>query len=534
MRRRRRLVIGLIACGVAITACASTSPGLSQGTSVGITTAPDPTDPPTASTAAAATTTDPETTDPDSTEADTTDPDSTSPEETDPETSGADTTLDTNADVSGVGDVLYPDLGNPGLDVEHYDVDITYDHQTAVIKGDVTLTITATADLRAFTLDAVGLDVAAVTVDGKDASFDNDDPELRITPADAIADGDDFTVEVQYSAKGIDGTISAGVTAGWFETDEGSFVLNEPDGARGWLPSNDHPSDKATYHFTIHVPKGVTAAANGRLVDHTTNGDGEQWEWDQTDPQTTYVIQLLTGRLEIVEGAGPHDLPLVSVLQAGTKDHMQPYLEDTAKQIEFFEQFFGPYPFTSYGLAMTDGYIGGAMEEQGRSLFSQQDFTSTSLDGSTELLLSHELTHQWFGDAVSPKQWQNVWLNESFATYGEWMWLDHAGYRSVEQSARDGLAERQHSEGSTGEPDIPGLFGYEVYEGGATVLHALRKTVGDDDFFAILRSWTQDNRFESRATEDFIALAEKVSGKDLGRFFEDWLYAVDLPPEFPS
>ncbi len=439
--------------------------------------------------------------------------------------------------VSGVGDVLYPDLGNPGLDVQHYDIDLHFDHSTAEIDATATLTIKATAALADFTLDAVHLAVTKVVVDGRSAAFEIANPELRITPSTPIAVGDTFTVAVTYSAHGNDSTISAGATAGWFETDTGSFVLDEPDGARFWLPSNDHPSDKATYRFRIHVPKGVTAAANGLMVSHTTdpNGSsGELWIWDQPDPMTTYVIQLMTGSLDIIDGVGSNGLPLINVLQHGDQKLMQPFLDDTAKEIDFFSRSFGPFPLSSYGIAMTDGYIGGAMEEQGRSLFSERDFAGGTLDASTSLLLSHELTHQWFGDAVSPADWQDIWLNESFATYGEWMWLDHAGFQPIDDVARSSLARRQHGTRATGTPDIPGLFGYEVYEGGAVALHALRKTVGDPTFFEILRTWVQSNIGTSRTSKDFIALSSKMSGRDLTQFFHDWLYADDLPSAFPG
>ena len=442
---------------------------------------------------------------------------------------------DVGSGVSGVGDVLFPDLGNPGLDVDHYDIDVAYDHDTGEIDGTVELSITATEPLDHFTLDAVGLDVSGVEVDGDVAHYEVDDPELRIAPDVPIAKGASFEVTVSYTAEANPGNISAGVSAGWFRTESGSFVLDEPDGTRNWLPSNDHPSDKATYRFTIHVPAGLTGVANGDLVSHETAPDGsETWIWDEQQPMTTYLIQLMTGTLDVVDGTTPGGTPLTSVVQAGDQTLMQPFLDVTGEQVDYFEQYFGPYPFDRYGIAMTDGYIGGAMEEQGRSLFSAQDFAGGQLDHGTELLLSHELTHQWFGDGVSPAQWQDIWLNESFATYGEWMWLEHAGYGTITDFAATALAERQDGPFATGTPDVQGLFGFEVYEGGAVVLQALRDEVGDDHFFTILRTWVQDNLYESRTSADFIALSSTVAGVDLTSFFQDWLYATDLPDTFPS
>ena len=433
-----------------------------------------------------------------------------------------------------MGDVLFPDLGNPGIDVDHYDVTVRFDRKSSEIAGTVALRITATERLDAFTLDAVGLDVGSVSVDGLDAEFVVDDPELRITPPAPLGAGESFDVVVTYTAKANTGTISAGVSAGWFDTDNGSFVLNEPDGARNWLPSNDHPSDKATYHFTITVPAGVSAVANGSLVSHDTTSEGEVWVWDQPEPMTTYLIQLLTGPLEIVTGSAPNGVAMTSALQAGDQSLMQPFLDATAAQLDYFDEWFGPYPFESYGIAMTDGYIGGAMEEQGRSLFSRSDFASGEVGANTDLLLAHELVHQWFGDGVSPADWSDIWLNESFATYGQWMWLEHQGYGTVDEQADQSLVQRRGSSEATGAPSVEGLFGFEVYDGGAVVLQALRKTVGDEVFFATLRHWVQDNLDTSRTSRDFIELASKEAGRDLTDLFDTWLYSAQIPETFPS
>ncbi|MEO6126695.1 MAG: M1 family metallopeptidase, partial [Ilumatobacteraceae bacterium] len=436
---------------------------------------------------------------------------------------------------SGIGDALFPDLGNRGIDVTHYDIDLVYDPDSTVITATATLSIDITEALDVFTLDQIGLTVDDVTIDGSSVAFEVADPELIITPAEPLSVGTSIAVAVAYVADGTTSISSAGVSSGWFPTPLGSFTLNEPDGARTWLPSNDHPSDKATYHFTIHVPDGDTAIANGALISNDADpAGGITWVWDQPEPMTTYVIQVLTGPYTVVTGVTDEGLALVSAILQGDESLMQPFLDVTPQQIDFFEEYFGPYPFDSYGIAMTDVNFGGAMEEQGRSLFGRDDFGSGQLGYVEELLLAHELSHQWFGNAVAPARWRDIWLNESFASYAEWMWLDHAGYITLSETADDNLGSRQDGSIATGDPSQRGLFGYEVYEGGAVVLHALRSTVGDDVFFEILQRWVADNRNTSRTTDDFIATAETVSGLDLTQFFADWLYATDLPDSYPS
>ena len=213
----------------------------------------------------------------------------------------------------------------------------------------------------------------------------------------------------------------------------------------------------------------------------------------------------------------------------------QPCIDSIGAQIDFFESFFGPYPLDRYGIAVTDSFGGLAMETQGRSLFSREDLVPCTLNPIQELLLSHELAHQWFGDAVTPAQWQDIWLNESFATYAQWLWLAEVGIEPVDSAAATALSLRAQFGGNpTGLPGADDLFGYNSYDGGAVVLHALRLTVGDDVFFGMLRRWVADNEGTSRTTADFIALAESESGMDLGDFFATWLYSRVIPTEFPA
>jgi aminopeptidase N len=446
----------------------------------------------------------------------------------------------------GIGDRLFPDLGNPGLDVREYDVAIEYDPALDTIAGDVALTIRFTESRPTFTLDAIGLEVAEVSVDGASAAFEIDDPELRITPTSPPPIGTDVVVRVRYTQTPDPQGSVIGLPNGWFHTEGvdglgGSYVLNQPDGARTWLPANDHPSDKASWTFRVTVPDPLVAVANG-VLDRERTGPSEDgsttWVWRQAEPMPTYLVQLMTGAYEFVESTGPDGVPLFSVVLAGDRARMEPYLSTIDDQIDFFDDLFGPYPLEAYGIAMTDSFSGLAMETQGRSLFSRDDFTGAS-GYLQELLLAHELTHMWFGDAVSPARWTDIWLNESFATYGQWLWLDHIGISALADEAAFALSGRQGDVGfpagsPTATPSADEMFGFNSYDGGAVILHALRLTVGDDEFFEVLRRWAAENTFESRTTDDFLALAADVTGRDLDAFWQDWLFATDLPDEFPS
>jgi aminopeptidase N len=298
------------------------------------------------------------------------------------------------------------------------------------------------------------------------------------------------------------------------------------------MPCNDHPSDKATYTFTISVPIGTTAVANGALTDQHTARDTDVWVWQEDRPMATYLIQLLTGDYQVIESAGPNGVPLVSAVLRDDVATMQPFLDVTPQMMKYFEKFFGAYPLDRYGLAITDSFSGLAMETQERSLFSRLDFEDGQLGQSQQMYLSHELAHQWFGDAVSPAQWSDIWLNESFATYSEWLWADHIGAEGIESRAASELAFR--APGSSTDPSAGDLFGSNSYGGGAVVLHALRHTIGDEAFFELLSRWVAENNGESRVTADFVALAQEVAGTSLTDFFDTWLYADSPPTQFPN
>lgn len=442
----------------------------------------------------------------------------------------------------GIGDRLYPDLGSAGLDVVSYDWRATYDPGRGRIEATSTISTSLLHHVDEISLDALGLDVAAVLVDGERARFHTTDEKLIVElprPAGPRLPWNPLVVAVTYTAEGIDPDGSGMFDVGWFATADGtSYTLNEPDGARQWMPVNDHPSDKATWRFEITVPAGTTAVANGTLVGDEPVSDPElgrahRWTWAMDDPMSTYLLGVQTGPYELIEGEGPHGLPLLSAVLRDDVEAMQPHVDQIAEQIAFFEQYFGKYPLSGYGLAITDSAPGLAMETQGRSTFSRDDLARPG-HGLDQLFLSHELAHQWFGNAVSPATWSDIWLNESLASYAQWMWTDHEGIFPLDAQAQTSLRMRQAPTFPTAEPEVGTLFSYEVYDGGATALHALRQLIGDEAFFGTLRRWVAANRGTSRSTADFIAVAEEVSGRQLDTFFKKWVGGVLQPPYYPG
>jgi aminopeptidase N len=470
------------------------------------------------------------------------DPSTTAAPTTDTEPAGTTPTTGVGAETADdVGDPLTPGAGNPGFDIEHYDLDLTYDPAADLLDGLVTIRAVATDDLEQLTLDLIGIDVAAVAVDGEAAEHEQDDPELRIVPSTPIESGGTFEVSVTYGGATEDredGPFSD-IDLGWIDTDIGSHVLNQPDGARQWFPSSDHPSDKATFDFRITVPEGYTVVTNGRAAGTQATAEGVMWRFVNPEPMATYLVQIAIGRLDVVErevGSLDHR----SAVPEGTVAGMTPYLDLADEVIPFFEPYFGPYPFDRYGLLITDSAPGLALETQTLPIFSSSDLPPLTAGATPEpiaqLLIAHELAHMWFGDAVSPLRWSDLWLNEGFATYAQWMWLDHIGLFPLEEEAelaRQQMPDLRASFGATDDPQAATLFSPTVYEGGAVVLHALRRELGDEAFFALLQDWVADNAGTSVSTADFVAAASEAAGRDLDGFLATWLGEGELP-EYPD
>lgn len=434
---------------------------------------------------------------------------------------------------SSIGDELFPQLGSSDLDVTHYAVALAYDVDSDVISGTVTVTTTLLNDVDAISLDAIDLDVGSVSVDGVSADFDQRADELLVELDRVVARGTTIEVAVTYATSSGGLESASDLPVGWFETDDGSFTLNQPDGARHWMPANDHPSDKATWTFALSVPDGYTAVANGELLGTDDGADVDTWRWIQDEAMATYLVLIVVGHHEIVDAGTLAGVPVVHAATPERVDALAGYTEITAEQLEFFEPYFGPYPLDMYGLAIVDSMPGLAMETQGRSLFSAAD-----LDGAAStrahVLLAHELAHQWFGNAVSPAEWSDIWLSEGFATYAEWMWLDEVGLAELSERAESARSSRRQSSIAVASPPVEELFGQVVYAGGAVVLHALRLEIGDAQFFEVLSSWVADNDGASRSTSDFVAHTERVAGRDLDAFFDEWLLGPGAPAAYPG
>lgn len=426
----------------------------------------------------------------------------------------------------GVGDRYFPDAGNGGYDVAHYDLDLTWLGDDAELRGETEVSAKASQDLTQFDLDLVGFEVTDVTVDGRLAAFERDGRELIITPAEPLQGGDTFTTVVTYAGRPT--TVEEGTDIfdpGWQIDDREAFVVSEPTGASTFFPSNDHPSDKATVSVHVTAPSDQTVAANGGLVERVPVDDrNTRWSYRSDDPMATYLVQVAIGDLELIDVGVVEGVRVRHALHRSMLEEGRRAVARTGEMLQFLTGVFGPYPFDHYGVVTVRPPLGFALETQTLTLVSGDILGDP--EGNQTLLL-HELAHQWVGDAVTPAAWEDVWLNEGFATYAEWLWTEEQGGPAPALTAR--AVRNPALDVPAGDPGPDELFADTVYQRGALTLQALREAIGDDAFFEVLERWISEHNGTSVRTEDFIALAEEVSGDDLSVLFRAWLDNAELP-----
>jgi aminopeptidase N len=438
----------------------------------------------------------------------------------------------------GLGDRLYPTLGNPGYDVRSYDLSFTYPGDNSKpLTAVTTIDARTTERLERLNLDFAHGTVQSVDVGGAPAAFTSAGEDLVITPDTPLPRGALVRISVRHTSDPVSAEDRQG---GWVRTDDGLAMANQADAAHLVFPCNDHPSDKAM--FTIHVtaPDDYTAVANGVPVSARDNGKTTTWTYRTEHPMATELAQVSIGRTAVLHRRGPHGLPVRDVVPAQDRKLLEPWLEKTPDQIAWMEKKVGPYPFETYGVLIAQANTGFELETQTLSLFEKHVFTEPGYpQWYVQSIMVHELSHQWFGDSVSPRTWSDVWLNEGHATWYETLYADETAHRPMvdRMKAAYALSDRWRASGgppAAPRPPQPGqkisIFRPNVYDGAALVLYALRQEIGDTAFQRLERAWVALHRDGTATTADFERLASDIAGRDLSSFFKGWLYGEKTPP----
>jgi len=443
--------------------------------------------------------------------------------------------MDVYAGSSGLGDSLYPNFGNGGYDVTHYTLDFTVnDVATSDLTAIVTIEAKADQALSSFNLDFVGFEIDEITVNDEIARFSRNGQELTVQPLKPLAENESFTVVVRYNGSPEEmQSVALPIQTGWVTFDGGSFVLSEPDGSADYYPVNDHPLDKAVFTFRITVPKPFEVAANGTLTETTDNGSTTTFVFETRDPMASYLATINIDEFDIETMKSDNGIPIRNYYSTGLPEDVRKPFARQGEMLEYFSELFGPYPFDVYGALVMNTEFGAALENQTLSIFGM-DMIDLKDVKTTELTVAHELAHQWFGDSVSVADWSDIWLNEGFADYSEGLWIEHTSGRAaldqwIKSQYADVIQSPQYFP-APGNPRADDLFNGGVYVRGGLTLHALRLETGDEVFFEILQTYFERYEGRNATTDDFIAVAEEVSGQKLTGLFDGWLFNDKIPP----
>jgi aminopeptidase N len=447
---------------------------------------------------------------------------------------------------AGIGDPYFPTYGNGGYDVHHYDLDVAYDPATQRLDGEASIFLRTTQTLCSLNLDLVGLEVERVEINGRAVPWSRSGQELTVEPRYPLRRNKRLEVEVHYGGVPQEFVIpGTDVRTGFMDTPDGATVLGQPEVAASWFPVNDHPLDKASYAFNVTVPTGYEVVANG-LPRGTTTADGQTtWRWVARQAMASYLTTIDIGYWDFREWE-TNGIPVIdavdSAITGPLRERIDASLGRQGEVLDLLESYFGPYPFeTVGGIVDNQDDLFFALETQTRPVYSKYFWYGPEGGVNGDAVVVHELAHQWFGDDLALARWQDIWLNEGFATYAEWLWSEHEGL-ATPQEIFDNIYTTPADNPDFGDafwdvrignPGVDSMFDLAVYYRGAMTLHALRNEVGEADFRAIVRTWARSRAGQNVTTEQFIAHAESVSGQQLDELFDAWLFTAGRP-ELPA
>jgi aminopeptidase N len=418
----------------------------------------------------------------------------------------------------------------PAIDVQHYIFRVTLADDTDQISGDTTVVVRFVQPTTRLALDlGKAMTVSAVTLQGAPLEFRHEGDRLGITLPAAPAAGELRRIDIQYR-----GTPSAGLKI--LKNKYGDrcfFSANWPDLAHQWLPTVDHPYDKATGEFVVTAPVRYQVVANGALAEQTDLGDGRRLtRWNQKVPIATWLFNIGVAEFSSRTFTTFAGIPLQTwVYPKDRNAAIATFEEPTRMAIDFYSSHIGPYPYQKLADVQSAGN-GGGMEHASAIFFGEKTVT-----GQPALrLVAHETAHQWFGDSVTEKDWDDVWLSEGFATYFTLLTVEHyqgrdAFVEALKQARAQIFATEKRMPGVAVVQNKPwkGIPNGIVYQKGGWTLHVLRGQIGTEKFWAGIREYYGRFRDANASTADFRRVMEETSGADLGWFFDQWLYRAGTP-----
>jgi aminopeptidase N len=424
------------------------------------------------------------------------------------------------------------------VDAVHYAFSVTLrdDTDEIAVEAAVTMRLLA-AGLSEVSLDLVsntagkGMTVSDVTIGGQAARFAHEADRLRISLASPSTAGQEITFSIKYH-----GVPAAGLRIGANKFgDRTFFASNWPDKARNWLSTIDHISAKATAEFVVTAPAHYQVVANGRLVEEQDLPKGQRrTHWKESVPVAPWLYTVGVARFAVHYADPVGGVPLESWVFPADREIGLAAFEVPARQaVEFFSDLVGPFPYEKLANIETAGVSGG-MEHASAIAYGESSVTGRPIAG----LVAHEIAHSWFGDGVTERDWDDVWLSEGFATYLTHLFVEHVdGHDAFVAGLRRDRDRVIAAEKKT--PDTPIVhrnlsnmnlvLNTFVYQKAGWVLHMLRGKIGSEPFRQALREYYERYRNGVASTDEFRRVAEQVSGMDLAPFFRQWLNRPGVP-----
>ena len=415
------------------------------------------------------------------------------------------------------------------IDVLHYAFEITFAEDFAY-TATARLHVRMRGEATSFWLDLDGPTVDAVAVNGRSLGFRHSGGRLALDLDRAYGSGEIVPVEVSYHGRPGEKGLLAGANAHGRRV---LFAENWPDEARRWLPSVDHPSDKAGVDFAVTAPDRFDVVAPGRLVETRSLLDGRRLtRWSEAAPIPTYCMVIAVAEFDVAHTGATDGVPLSVWAYPPDAEAAARKLRRSGLMLEFFADLVAPFPYAKLAQVESPGGFGG-MENAGAIFYAEK----TLEDPSREEVVAHEIAHQWWGDSVTPADWDDLWLSEGFATYFEGLFYEHLGGRAALRARMTERAERirKHLAQKPGAVVDPALVDPRAklneitYSKGSWALHMLRRRLGDEVFFRGLRGYYRTHAGGNTTTEDLRRAMEASSGVPLGGFFGQWLQRPDLP-----
>ncbi|RME47168.1 MAG: hypothetical protein D6795_14470 [Deltaproteobacteria bacterium] len=429
------------------------------------------------------------------------------------------------------------------FDLHEIRLELDVDLKGRKIRGEASLTLQPINDgLDRIVLHAVDLAIEGVTDEkGIPLPFETRPETLIVFPAHPLQAEERITLRITYAASPRKGLYFVGPDEGYPDKPYQVWSQGETLESRYWFPTFDAPSERISSETIITVERPFQVISNGRLLSvEPVGAEKRRFHWKTSVPHPSYLLSIVAGEFEEIRDTYG-EIPLLAYLPKGRRAEGERVFKNTARMVAFFSDLLDfPYPYEKYAQVIVYDFLWGGMENISATTLTERILhdEAAALHYDADPLLAHELAHQWWGDLVTCKAWPHLWLNEGFATYFEALWVEHDKgsdhFSEMLTSYADAYLEEAENNGRRPvvtrhyrDPDL--LFDAHIYEKGAWVLHMLRQKLGDPRFWKGMRHYLHRHANESVDTDDFMKAIEEATGRNLERFFDEWVFHPGYP-----